>query len=51
MLVFEEQKLRLEGLHSELIDLKDALALDKVKAEIAELETAAAAENFAEGSS
>lgn len=46
MLVFEEQKLRLEGLHSELLDLKEALALDKIKAEIVELESEAAAEGF-----
>ena len=46
MLIFEEQKLRLEGLLSELTDLKDALALDKLKSEITELENAAAAEGF-----
>lgn len=46
MLIFEEQKLRLEGFASELTDLKEALALDKLKSEIAELESAAAAEGF-----
>ncbi len=46
MLEFEEQKLKLESLKPELADLKEALALNKIKAEIAELENAASQENF-----
>ena len=46
MIEFEEQRLRLEAMLPELSDLKDALSLDKLKEEIKELETAAAAEGF-----
>lgn len=46
MVQFDEQRLRLEGYKKELEDLGDALALDDVRAEIAELEKQSAGENF-----
>ncbi len=46
MLEFEEQRLKLEGLKPELSDLRDALALDKVREEIAALEAKAAEDGF-----
>lgn len=46
MLEFEECKLRLQGNEQELRDLKDALGYDRLKREIEELETKAAAPGF-----
>ncbi len=46
MLEFEELKLKLEGMRPELDDLRDALKLDEVTAEVEKLETQAAAEGF-----
>ena len=46
MLEFEELKLKLQGCHNELCDLKDALGYDAVKVNIAELEEKAAADGF-----
>ena len=46
MLQFEEMRLELLGNEKTLDDLKDALGLDKMKAEIAELEEQAAQDGF-----
>ncbi len=46
MLEFEELKLKLEGMRPELDDLKDALKLDSVIAEVEVLENQAAGEGF-----
>ena len=46
MLEFEEQKLKLQGLMPELVDLKDALKLSDVIEEIAVLESKAAQDGF-----
>ena len=46
MLEFEQLKLRLDGNETELRDLKDALGYDRLKRDIEELETKAAAPGF-----
>ncbi len=46
MLEFEQLKLRLEANESELHDLKDAIGYDRLRREIEELETKAAAPGF-----
>lgn len=46
MLQFEELKLKLQGMEPELLDLKQALGIDKLGIEIAELERKAAEPSF-----
>ncbi|MBO5726718.1 MAG: peptide chain release factor 2 [Clostridia bacterium] len=46
MLEFEEQRLKLQGYHGELVDLKDAIGYDGLKVEIDKLEKAALVEGF-----
>ena len=46
MLAFEELKLRLEGYHDELVDLKDAIGYDNAKMEIDKLEYKTAENGF-----
>lgn len=46
MLEFEEQRLKLQSYHGELIDLKDAIGYDNLKVEIADLENATLVDGF-----
>lgn len=46
MLQFEEQKMRLSGYESELLDLGDALGLEQLKSEVAKLEKESSSEAF-----